>query len=155
MTEEANENELKEFENFTNSNKEENKGGHGKQWIDNIIERKRSVKTSVLVKGFAKHSRYVKSSTNLKEHARHVRTSSVGNNIMTLSNKESVHRGYSKLHDQTFKSGDFSKIKTEMDEADLFETIPNETKGHHRRKTSTIKKIGTVQLLNMFDQEQK
>lgn len=74
---------------------------------------------------------------------------------MTLSNQQSIHRGYSKLQDQTFKSGDFSKMKTEIDDFDLLETNPNVTKSHHRRKTSVIKKIGTVQQYVLTDQDQK
>ena len=74
---------------------------------------------------------------------------------MTQSNQQVANWGYTKLNDQTFKSGDFSKIKTEMEDVDLFETNPNEQKGYHRRKTSTIKKIGTVPQYDLFDNEAK
>jgi len=99
------------------------------------------VKRSVLTKGFSKHSRLVKSNQGLAEHARHVRTSSLGSNLMTHSNQYTVHRGYSKLSDQTFKSGDFSKIRTEMEELEFTDPAPFTGKGHHRRKASLIKKV--------------
>ena len=119
------------------------------------IERKKILKTSVLTKGIVKHSRFVKSGSGLNEKARHIRTSSLGNNLMTQSNQQHANWGYTKLNDQTFKSGDFSKIKTEMEDVDLLDTNPNENKGHHRRKTSTIKKIGTVPQYNLFENEAK
>lgn len=105
-----------------------------------ILEVKRSVKTSVLTKGIPKHSRFVKSNHGIAEHARHVRTSSVGSNHLTQTNHYSLHRGYAKLGDQTFKSGDFSKMRTEMEDLE-FEPTQYTGKGHHRRKTSLIKKV--------------
>ena len=96
------------------------------------------MKTSVLTKGLSRHRRY-KSSQGLKESSRHARTSSLGNNIMTQSNQYGLNKGYAKLSDQTFKSGDFSKMKTEMEDFDIME--PSQTKPGHRRKTSQIKKV--------------
>jgi hypothetical protein len=92
-----------------------------------------------LTKGLYKHSRHVKSNQGLNEHARHVRTSSVGSNLMTHSNQYGLHRGYAKLHDQTFKSGDFNKLKTEMEDLEFQESTTSH-KGH-RRKPSYIKRV--------------
>lgn len=110
------------------------------------LEKKRSVKSSILTKGLVKHSRFSKSNQGLPEHARHVRTSSVGSNVMTQSNQYSLHRGYAKLNNDTFKSGDFSKLKTEMEDLE-FHDVP--TTGHkgHRRKPSLIKKVGPICLI--------
>jgi len=112
----------------------------------NALEKKKSVKTSVLTKGFVKHSRLVKSNQGLTEHSRHIRTNSLGSSLMTQSNQYTMHRGYAKLSDSTFKSGDFNKIRTEME--DLIFTDPNSLveKCHHRRKTSLIKKV----IIKMF-----
>eukprot|EP00343_Euplotes_focardii_P010854 CAMPEP_0205827118 /NCGR_PEP_ID=MMETSP0206-20130828/30920_1 /ASSEMBLY_ACC=CAM_ASM_000279 /TAXON_ID=36767 /ORGANISM="Euplotes focardii, Strain TN1" /LENGTH=365 /DNA_ID=CAMNT_0053127707 /DNA_START=196 /DNA_END=1294 /DNA_ORIENTATION=+ len=114
-------------------------------------EKKKSKKTSVLTKGLVKHSRQVKSNQGLAEHTRHVRTSSLGSNLMTHSNQYSLHRGYAKLSDQTFKSGDFNKLRTEMEELEFSAPNPFAGKGHHRRKTSLIKKIGTVHASNLSE----
>lgn len=98
------------------------------------------MKTSILTKGLSKYSRFEKSNQGLAEHSRHTRTSSVGNNLMTHSNQYSGSKGYSKLSDQTFKSGDFSKMRTEMEDLDFSEPNHTGVRGH-RRKTSLIKKV--------------
>ena len=106
-----------------------------------------SIKTSILTKGLTKHSRQGKPGQVVSEHSRHVRTSSVGSNMMTLSNQQSVHRGYAKLNDQTFKSGDFSKLRTEMEDLDFdqnFINAKNEPKGHRRRKTIITQKVNQL-----------
>lgn len=63
---------------------------------------------------------------------------------MTLSNQSNNSKGYSKLQDQTFKSGDFTKMRTEIEDIELDPGFLNEKvqiKGHHRRKPSAIKKV--------------
>jgi hypothetical protein len=103
---------------------------------------KRAVKSSVLTKGIGKHTRYSKSGQGA-EHSRHLRTSSVGSNVMTMSNNYGTSKGYAKLADQTFKSGDFTKMKTEIEEIELDPGVLNghvELKGH-RRRVSAIKKV--------------
>lgn len=101
------------------------------------------MKTSILTKGLSKYSRFEKSNHGLAEHSRHTRTSSLGNNLMTHSNQFSGSKGYSKLSDQTFKSGDFSKMRTEMEDFDFSEPNPVGIRGH-RRKTSLIKKVMNI-----------
>jgi hypothetical protein len=60
---------------------------------------------------------------------------------MTQSNQYNIPKGYSKLADQTLRSGDFSKLNTEIEHLDYLE--PNNFSGRkgHRRKTSLIKKV--------------
>ncbi len=99
------------------------------------------MKTSVLTKGFVKHSRHIKSNQGLVESSRHGRTNSLGSNIMTQTNQYNQNKGYARLSDNTLKSGDFSKIRTEMEDLDFSETNQFTGKGHHRRKTSLIKKV--------------
>lgn len=110
------------------------------QFHTEVIEN-RAPKSSVLTKGIGKHSRYHKSG-HIHEHARHLRTSSVGSNVMTL-NGQGSRRGYAKLADQTFKSGDFSKMKTEIEDIDMDPDMLNGRVGikGHRRKMSAIKKV--------------
>jgi hypothetical protein len=79
----------------------------------------------------------------LAEHARHIRISSVGSNVMTQSNQYNISKGYSKLADQTLRSGDFSKVNTEIEHLEYPE--PNHFSGKgHRRKTSLIKKVQII-----------
>jgi len=100
--------------------------------------KKRSTKQSILTKGLSKH-KFTKSNQGINEHARHMRTSSHGSNLMTHSNQYGLNKGYSKLSDSTFKSGDFGKLKTEMEDLDFLD--PNQSEKGHRRKTSAIKKV--------------
>lgn len=60
---------------------------------------------------------------------------------MTQSNGHNSNKGYAKLADQTLRSGDFSKIRTEMEEIEFSEPNHYTGKGQHRRKTSLIKKV--------------
>lgn len=108
------------------------------------IDKKGSSKASILTKGLRKHSRYSRSGMNFgPEHSRHLRTSSAGSNVMTQSNQYAANRGYAKLHDQTFKSGDFTKMRTEIEEMEFDSGSLNakvDARGH-RRKPSAIKKV--------------
>jgi hypothetical protein len=63
---------------------------------------------------------------------------------MTQSNQYNIPKGYSKLADQTLRSGDFSKLNTEIEHLDYLE--PNNFPGRkgHRRKTSLIKKVQII-----------
>lgn len=60
---------------------------------------------------------------------------------MTQSNAYNTNKGYAKLADQTLRSGDFSKVRTEMEEIEFSEPSHFSGKGHHRRKTSLIKRV--------------
>lgn len=111
------------------------------------VDKKKTVKTSVLTKGFVKHSRMVKSNQGLAEASRHMRTNSLGSTIMTQGNQYNSNKGYARLSDHTQKSGDFSKIRTELEDLDFSETNHFTSKGHHRRKTSLIKKVRSLYYL--------
>lgn len=83
----------------------------------------------------------MKSNQGLSDNIHHARSSSQGSNLMTNSNQYTVHPGYAKLSDSTFKYGNFNKIRTEMEDLDFSDPNLVMVKGYHRRKTSLIKKV--------------
>ena len=95
---------------------------------------------SALTKNIRRKHRLSQSSQGLMAQTRHVRGNSYSSGVYTQGNYLQRNQEYHKLRDETFKSGDFSKMRTEMEDLEFDDKkLFDGKKSHHRRKTSLIK----------------